>query len=180
LELGGVVTAARALVKRSELYGDETIWSRIKAWLLRFPMLRQNKVIPISGAGAVSTAGSLVAAKGDVRLPPGASIEDRVDRLERQMREEIPQQFVEVRRYADQGDSKLRKEVLEKIDEMGTAVEVEREKIRTANTSVGWEIVGFWWVVLGLTLATIPQLVLSIPGISYLVDFLTIPVSCPL
>lgn len=179
LEIAGVIVVALGLSRKIDLYGGEGFGSRIRAWLLRFPMLRQDKVIPISAAGEINLAGATVNARGEVTLPDDASIEQRVERLESLMRN-VPDQIASLRQHLEEVDANDKAELLGKIDDIGDKLdEVKSTNVKANTEDVGWEIVGIGWVIAGLTLATVPEYVLM-PSVEYLIGLFTIPVSCSL
>jgi len=179
LEIGGVVVVALGLSRKINLYGGESFRSRAVSWLLRFPMLRQDKVVQTSGVGTLSAVGATANITGEVRVPDDATIEDRVALLERQMRT-LPDQLADLRQRIDEGDSQLRSEMRTKIDAIGQQLDQVKKTNERANIEdVGWEIGGLGWVIVGLTFTTVPQLVL-LPPVQYLIGLFTLPLSCPL
>ncbi len=163
LEISGLLVVAFDLSKRLELFAETSLVDRVKQWLLEFPLLNQNRII-----GAMSAHLSLgvprVSARLKVRPGSDASTDELVEFLMRQY-ERLDDQVSDIREEFKDDLSALRKEVEHSDNTIRDEIAaVQSQSTKAHLGDVGLEVVGLGWILIGLTLATVPEFVLSMFG----------------
>src|SRR2546423_1528444 len=84
LQLMGIGTVVWGISETRALFGRPSLASKVKAYLLRFPLWRRKQVISV-GVGEIISAADTVSAQGWVAPPVNGTTEARIDVLEAQM-----------------------------------------------------------------------------------------------
>ena len=110
-------------------------------------------------------------------LPPDASLEDRVHRLEHQV-DNLQTSLSKMRDDHDTSIAQLREELEQQIQTVVDDVDALKKLTSEAHIGdVGTELAGIGWILAGLALATIPQGVLWVFG--PFISLLSFPVANP-
>jgi len=159
LEMAGVLTVVAGFSKKIDLYGGDSISKRIGSWFLSCPLFRQN-VNVITGSAELRLSPMSVSAVGNVGLPANADLEMRVSRLER-MIDDVNESVRQLRQQTKEDIDAARRELLDRLTALGDELASVKSLTSQAHVGdVGMELAGIGWVLVGLTLATIPRLVL--------------------
>lgn len=179
LEVAGVLTVVYGFSTKIDLYGGEPIASRIKQWLLSIPLFSQDTRV-VLGSGHLTLGPLKASATATSSLPPDASLDDRVQRLEHQV-ENLQSALSKLREDQDSAVAELRKELEQQIQTIVDDIDALKKLTSDAHIGdVGTELAGIGWILVGLALATVPEAVLLLLG--PLISLLSVPVTnltCP-
>ena len=169
LECLGLYIVARDLGRRLELFDQDSLWKQVMQWLRRFPLLRQDDTVHL-GAIGLTLESAVSNGRVKVALPAGASDKEKIEFLVRQVDalDDALYKFVQTIK----GDiRKAQSELEDQLGQIRAEIESVRDLLAKAQVGeIGLEVVGLGWILLGLTLATVPELVyhLTQPIISLL------------
>lgn len=161
LEIFGLLAVAFGLNNKLDLLDQKGIRERIREWGQACPLIRRDTVV-----GAMSAEIGLFGGQGRARLSASfdenAPIEDKVKFL----MQAYKRLDDELGHFSDE----TRKDVAEIKAEIRTienslSQEIKAAASKSANVHVGdigWEFAGLGWVLIGITLATVPELFLSL------------------
>ena len=168
LEMLGVLVVFFGIGDKLRLFEKDGLIARAIKTLSEFPLFRVDTNV-IAGSANLKIGGMKVRARGTVGPPADASIEDKVAfLLERanslyntilDVQDATTDKIDEIKKRLDADFASIREEV--------DSVRQQSEKAHVGH--LGWEYAGLTWIMLGLTLATVPKLVLWI--VSPLVRF---------
>lgn len=164
LDIAGLATVAIGVSRKLDLFHGATLWSLFiegcKTWLRDFPFIGRDVTIHLGSANLTLSPMS-VNARGTVKLNPDATIERKIEFL-LQRNDELTDQLFQL--HDEVAASK--KELVAEINKGRAEVEKSIGEIvsRTEDAAVGeigWEVVGLAWIFLGITFATVPELIES-------------------
>lgn len=165
LELLGIWTIANGLRDRAKHYGKSgplaPIGDRLRTAGKEFAsaFLGPPRTVAVGGSVAATSAFAVGLGKVHKGLPPGASMEERIARLEGRA-DELQEQADELERQLEE----KHKEMLGALKEERQAREADTAAVRkkvaqvdTGGLHIEW--MGVWWLLFGVTLATLsPEL----------------------
>jgi hypothetical protein len=153
LEIAGIVTVAVGLLDLQDLFNRQTLWAAILAYFKTLPRWRPRLTVsPLPDAS--SSIGFKARAHGNVRLPPDATIEQRLRALEEQI-ENLSHAVHDNLATLDERTINQEKALKEEQRERRSEVESARKLIDVAVAGdLGFEIVGLLWLSLGLVVST--------------------------
>lgn len=154
LEMLGVLIAVYGFNHRLGLFG-QSISSAVLSWLQTFPMLSRDHRVT-AGTGHLRASGSTVHATLSVPMPPNATLEERIERLERVV-DNVDGELSALRQNAERDVNNLRNEITERLGDIRGEISDVRDQTSEAHAGgAGVELLGLALVITGLTLATIP------------------------
>lgn len=155
-EILGLLSVAIGLNKKLDLLDQKGIWQRIKEWARQWPILSQDAVVGTMGA-QLGAFGADLRGRGNVSIDESQSFAAQVKFLLEEL-ERLRDEFSAAMDQQRKDTSELRKEV-RRIEETLKG-EIKRMASKSAKAQVGdvgWEIAGLFWVLIGVTLATVPE-----------------------
>lgn len=157
LQLLGLITVAIGLSQMRRLFGRPSFGTKVYAWFRGLASaFRRPRPITLEGVGAIGSAQAF----GDLRVSrgtrPDAPLEERVSTLEQNLRlfqEELDARVQQLRRELTGTKESIDRERRERV------ADNQRTNQKIDEVAVGGlylEIVGLFWLILGVTGATIP------------------------
>jgi len=163
LELLGLTLVAFDLAKKLELFDQTSVVGRALEWFGRFPLFNQDQVVVV-GAAHFAIEGATLSARGKIKVKEGATTEEKVEFLMRQVDnidDRIHDLRVQIKTGIEDGLEGIEKRI-SNIEEEIAAVQSQAVKAHVGDISL--EVVGLGWILIGLTLATVPDFVLWLFG----------------
>lgn len=161
LDMLGVAVVFLGIAERLVLFEKDGLLARAKKLLREFPLFRRNVHIA-AGSAKLSLTGGRASVRTTVSPPAGADIEERLVYLETlttnlnnwldDAKEQMADNIDELKRKIDTDIKSVRHEI-EKVGQ-------QSEKAHLGK--LGWEYAGLGWIMVGLTLATVPKLVVPV------------------
>jgi len=171
-QVGGVVWLVWDLVGQSRHVGQlarakarlRSWWRRMRHWVLRRP--RDAVVVAVTAAGEVSIAGNVTVAvlRGFPVASPGATVEERLARIE-QWAGQLRQQFADERRALEEARQQDREAVRRDLDAVTRQLEARigevkefaagLERVTVGSVSVRWYSVPI--ILAGIVFTTWPD-----------------------
>ena len=162
LDVLGISIAVFGIERRLNRFGGRSIigvvFASAVAWIKRFPFY--SPVLEFKSDGDLVLTTDL---KAHGRfLPNRETIEERIAWLEKR-EDELTVKFFELQNLIEQNDKKSVERV-EKLRAQLVAKQVEDQNRagRVIASDAGWEIVGLFLILVGITLSTIPDVVASL------------------
>ena len=156
LQLAGVATVLLALRERGVLFRSPGIRESIAGWLRRFPKLMPRVIsVPLGTAHERDTAGALDLVAWHAR-DPGAPVHEQLDALHKNIdivREELSRVTATTDRRIAVLNSDMAAERATRAAEHNNLASTLHE---AAVGSLSLERVGGVWLLLGITIATVP------------------------
>jgi hypothetical protein len=157
LEVLGVVMVARGFAGRLRLYGRASIRSRIATWFKSIPLFSKHS--SIKGRVSVSLDANGVTATGEVGSPTLSTFDERLDALEALIRN-YRRDLDSLAKRHDHDIAELRRNLEDAVASVRDDVDSVRELSADAHVGdVGMELAGLGWILIGLALATVPNLI---------------------
>jgi len=154
LQLVGIYAVVHELWSTQKHFGLLGVLGWFRGVIARRP--GANVSVAVSGAALMASAASL---HGRARVTPkaGATLDERVDRLERNAGN-VDAELDELHRKAD-AEQQERKQAdqAEASERKGSVTAVEERLKKAATGSVPFSLVGVWWLAVGVVLATASQ-----------------------
>ena len=169
LESAGIIAIAYGFSKKIDLYGVESPFTRFGKWLRSIPIFKQNRNV-FCGTAKMTLSPGQATITASVGLPPDADLDMRLTRAERLIKG-LGKGLAQLKIDTRSGLAGLEAKFREEIEEIKTEISEVRELTGKAHVGdVGMELAGLGWVIVGLTLATIPNFVYSVskPIVDYL------------
>lgn len=160
----GIGTVAYGLHQTRKIFQRPTILATFREWLSQVPPWKQDTRIVV-GTGHLKLSGGRVRARAQINPAAGTPLEDRVRFLEEEMG-----------RLRDASDA-LDDRVVEQGKRLDSAMESERkgreaddqqirrllEEALAGGLRIEW--MGVFWLLLGVTLGTVPTDIVSVVGL---------------
>lgn len=161
LEVFGVLIVFYGIADKLALFGAEGLVKHAVSLLREFPLFRSKQQI-LSGIANLN----LQTHRAQIRVisnpPPNATLEERVEFLLGRVAE-LYELILDVQEDSGSKLNTLKKEIDEKLESVRREIENARSQSEQAHVGqLGWEYAGLGWIMLGLTLATVPDLVMLI------------------
>ncbi|XOV85070.1 MAG: hypothetical protein ACFHXK_08075 [bacterium] len=162
LDLLGLGIIAIGIAKKLDLFKDTSVWRFLSegllGWVRRFPLINRNVTLHLEPANLTSVSSDLdVSILG--RLGKDATTERKIEFLI-QRNEELTQDVHILRREAKQSNRELRSQVEELKQELSTSLtDLDSRTTDFHAGEIGYELVGLTWIFLGITFATVPELI---------------------
>lgn len=151
LQVFGLGTTVLGIQQTRKLFGHRSIFTRVKGWFERWP--KRDVTVHLGAGAMVVTGGSAILSVGRAAAPPGASIEQRVQRLEEwlplleQRDNAIEQQLNDEKANRAQTDEEERKARAAADARLGERLEL------SATGGLRLSAVGLIWLMSGTVLA---------------------------
>ena len=153
LEWLGVLAAAYGVATKIEIITGKGFFEHL---LVSLGFRGVNLIV---GSGNLKMEGMDVELQGKVTLPKDATFEDRIERLERMLDDAI-NGLSNLRKDFRKENKALEKKLLSEIDNVKNELqEVKRDSEDAHTRGAGLELAAVVWILFGLTLATVPELV---------------------
>ncbi|MEX2125491.1 MAG: hypothetical protein WD795_16480 [Woeseia sp.] len=163
LEICGLFSVAVGLNRKLKVFHGLTIWPLLKKGLDNFikqlPFIRRRVVIQ-GTAGIVFATGARVSGQGTSRISRDRPMEDQVAFLLKR-NDEITDGIFKLH----DADRAIEDKLTAELNDLRAVLQAELARADTKLEKaheVGWESVGLIWIFAGVTLATVPDLIVSL------------------
>jgi hypothetical protein len=152
LQLFGIYTVIWGIRETRALFGHPSFTSKIKAWLVRFPLLRRNVTLSVDSASHVIVSGK--ATVYQTHKATDSTTEARLDSLERNVIL-IHERVTQTQKEMDEGLHKISALVKHEGQLRQTEDNEIRKKLEATGTGgVHISLIGASWLFVGLILST--------------------------
>src|SRR5439155_20294170 len=153
LQVLGIGTVIWGISETRALFGYPSIFNKTKSWLLRFPLVRRDIVLT-AGTAEIALVGDQMRAHGISGVGPNATVETRLDALEKNIIA-IHQRITETQREIDEEVHRAKTA----LENEQTARQHEDAAIRkmleaTGTGGVHISAIGASWLFVGIILST--------------------------
>lgn len=153
LQILGIGTVAWGISETRALFGHPSLVGKWRKWLARFPLLRQNTVFA-AGSGSLVLAGGKVRGYGTVGPGQNATIESRVDALEKNVKS-IHERISATQNEMDEEFQKTANALKEETHARKREDEEIRKNLEATGTGgVHISAIGASWLFVGVLLST--------------------------
>lgn len=153
LQILGIGTVAWGISETRALFGHPSLVGKWRKWLARFPLLRQNTVLAV-GSGSLVMSGGKVRGYGTVGPGPNASIESRVDVLEKNVKS-IHERISATQNEMDEEFQKTASELKNEAEARKSEDDAIRKQLEATGTGgVHISAIGASWLFVGVVLST--------------------------
>jgi len=152
LQLLGIGTVIWGISETRALFGQPSFVSKIKAWLVRFPLLRRNVALSLDSASHVIVSGK--ATVYQTHKATDSTTEARLDSLERNVIF-IHERITQTQKEMNEGLHKISASVKHEEQLRQTEDNEIRKKLEATGTGgVHISLIGASWLFMGVTLST--------------------------
>lgn len=165
LQLLGVVTVAIGLRDRRQTFQRPSFYQRFVQWLRSFPKYSPKPhILEMRGVASASMGGSAYAF-GWQGTPPGATVDQRFAVIEKNL-ETVKQLALDAQKQNQESASKIREELDAERRERSASDQALRLKVENIGAgNLNLEAAGVFWLIVGITLGTIPNEVANFFGL---------------
>ena len=159
LEMLGVLVVFFGIGDKLELFEKDGLIARTIKIISEFPLFRSDTHVA-AGTASIRLGAGRARVRTTMNPPPGADLEERVEFLEQAINK-LNDWIGDAKEEAMDGLDKLRAAIDSELESLRTEIDKVRHQSERAFVGhLGWEYAGLVWIMLGLTLATIPDGVL--------------------
>lgn len=161
LEILGVLVVFLGVAEKLALFEKDGLMARTMKLLKQFPLFRSN-VNVLAGSAKLSLKAGNLRVRVYMNPPPGANIEERIKFLEETVNK-LNEWIGDAKEEAQDKINNLKSVIDAEIEVLREEIEEVRQQSEEAHVGhLGMEYAGLGWIMIGLTLATVPKLVLAI------------------
>ena len=161
LEMLGVLIVFLGVAEKLALFEKDGLMARTMILLKQFPLFRSN-VNVLAGSANLSLNAGNVRVRVSMNPPPGANIEERIKFIEESLNK-LNEWIGDAKEEAQDKINNLKSVIDAEIADVRKEIEEVRQQSEKAHVGqLGMEYAGLGWIMIGLTLATVPKFVLAI------------------
>ncbi len=156
LEMLGVLVVFFGIGDKLQLFEKDGLIARTIKILSEFPLFRSDTHVA-AGTASIRLGGGRVRARTTMNPPPGANLEERVEFLEQAINK-LNEWIGDAKEEAIEGLDKLKETIDSELESLREDIDkIRHQSERALVGQLGWEYAGLVWIMMGLTLATIPD-----------------------
>lgn len=162
LQVFGLVTVAYEIISKIHVFELPSYWCRFKKWLARCPLVPKKKYVEASFSSGFSISGPDMNFQVWRGSKLEAPLDERIIAIEANL-EMLRDSFKSERKYVDGRLTNLSSAVHQESSDRKDADSKINKRVEDLSVEgLHYEVIGLFWLVTGIVLATIPSDVLHL------------------